>query len=240
MKGGLTSIYVSRNLPVCLGLAGLGFLPPGLCVFGGGGQRPTIRYGVFPSQCLRGLVILEVLCVRAFRKDELPFWGVFRGSLFHWSCPHCSAWCGPPGSRCTHELTSQDSLDSWGSGGGAVSWLAAGIWPRSRGRQALSHCLPGWLLWGAAERRSGYGEEILPLPLYLVILAEPAPLTARGAGKILGFRMRWRGFKARLPCFSPPGKLGCFIFYFIFFQSKQTFFWVMRIAIRETQIEVEI
>lgn len=36
MKGGLTSIYVSRNLPVCLGLAGLGFLPPGLCVFGGG------------------------------------------------------------------------------------------------------------------------------------------------------------------------------------------------------------
>lgn len=52
------------------GLAGLGFLPPGLCVWE---LRPVIRLGVFVSQCLGGLVILEMPCVWALWKDELPF-----------------------------------------------------------------------------------------------------------------------------------------------------------------------
>lgn len=90
--------------------------------------------------------------------------------------------------------------------------LQLALWAGSRGPWALSHCLPGWLLWGAAERRSGCGEEILPLLLSLVILVGPTTLTAWGAGKSLDFQMRWMWFKARLPCFSRPGKLGYFIF----------------------------
>lgn len=62
------------------------------------GQRPAVWHEVFPSQCLWGLVILEMPYVWALRKDELPFGGVFRVSLFCWSCPHCPAWGGYPGA----------------------------------------------------------------------------------------------------------------------------------------------